>query len=61
MNASAEIFSIGKDWATNTRFSGIVSYISLKFPFYYIEYGIAQLGALQLWNNARHDPQDRAS
>lgn len=24
-------------------------------PFYYIEYGIAQLGALQLWNNYRRD------
>jgi oligoendopeptidase F len=26
-------------------------------PFYYIEYGIAQLGALQLWMKARQDPQ----
>ena len=25
-------------------------------PFYYIEYGIAQLGALQLWLNYRKDP-----
>jgi oligoendopeptidase F len=24
-------------------------------PFYYIEYGIAQIGALQLWRNARSD------
>jgi oligoendopeptidase F len=24
-------------------------------PFYYIEYGMAQLGAVQLWANARHD------
>jgi oligoendopeptidase F len=24
-------------------------------PFYYIEYGIAQIGALQLWQNARAD------
>lgn len=24
-------------------------------PFYYIEYGIAQIGALQLWQNARRD------
>ena len=24
-------------------------------PFYYIEYGIAQLGALQVWRNSRHD------
>ena len=25
------------------------------YPFYYIEYGIAQLGALQIWRNARED------
>ncbi|MEO6597964.1 MAG: M3 family oligoendopeptidase [Planctomycetota bacterium] len=25
-------------------------------PFYYIEYGIAQLGALQVWSNYRKDP-----
>ncbi|MCL4211007.1 MAG: M3 family oligoendopeptidase [Phycisphaeraceae bacterium] len=26
-------------------------------PFYYIEYGIAQLGALQLWSQYRRDPR----
>lgn len=26
-------------------------------PFYYIEYGIAQLGALQLWTKAKSDPR----
>ena len=26
------------------------------FPFYYIEYAIAALGALQVWDNYRHDP-----
>src|SRR5262249_18317260 len=25
-------------------------------PFYYIEYGIAQLGALQIWLKAKEDP-----
>ena len=25
------------------------------YPFYYIEYGIAQLGALQVWRNSLHD------
>ena len=25
-------------------------------PFYYVEYGIAQLGALQIWANAKRDP-----
>lgn len=27
-----------------------------ELPFYYIEYGIAQLGALQLWRDAQQDP-----
>jgi oligoendopeptidase F len=26
-------------------------------PFYYIEYGIAQLGALQVWANSKRDKQ----
>ncbi|MCC7360367.1 MAG: M3 family oligoendopeptidase [Anaerolineales bacterium] len=26
-----------------------------QLPFYYVEYGLAQLGAVQLWRNARHD------
>jgi oligoendopeptidase F len=28
-----------------------------EVPFYYIEYGIAQLGALGVWRNYRHDAQ----
>lgn len=28
-----------------------------EVPFYYIEYGIAQLGALQIWANFRRNPQ----
>ena len=27
-----------------------------EVPFYYIEYGIAQLGALQIWRQSRRDP-----
>ena len=27
-------------------------------PFYYIEYGIAQLGALQVWRNSLRDPRE---
>ena len=27
-------------------------------PFYYIEYGLAQLGALQVWRRARRDPAE---
>lgn len=30
-----------------------------EYPFYYIEYGLAQLGALQVWRNSLDDP-DRA-
>jgi oligoendopeptidase F len=29
-----------------------------SYPFYYIEYGIAQLGALQVWRNSLRDRQD---
>jgi oligoendopeptidase F len=27
-----------------------------QYPFYYIEYGIAQIGALQVWRNSLEDP-----
>ena len=26
-------------------------------PFYYVEYGMAQLGAIQVWNNALNNPK----
>jgi oligoendopeptidase F len=53
------------------RFGGVVDWAGLEeerasswhqqlhifeYPFYYIEYGIAQLGALGLWKRAREDP-----
>jgi oligoendopeptidase F len=53
-----------------TRFGGIVDWSGLDeardhswhrqlhiflYPFYYIEYGIAQLGALQIWQRSLHD------
>lgn len=28
-----------------------------RYPFYYVEYGLAQLGAVQVWRNALSDPQ----
>jgi oligoendopeptidase F len=28
----------------------------LQDPFYYIEYGLSQLGAFQIWRNYRTDP-----
>ena len=62
-----------KQWlATLDRFGGEVDWSGLEearaamwqrqlhlfhAPFYYIEYGIAQLGALQLWMKAKHDPR----
>jgi oligoendopeptidase F len=27
-----------------------------RYPLYYIEYGLAQLGAVQVWRNSLHDP-----
>ena len=29
-----------------------------EVPFYYIEYGFAQLGAIAIWRNFKNDPQD---
>lgn len=29
-----------------------------EVPFYYVEYGLAQLGALQVWRNAQRDPAE---
>ena len=55
-----------------SRFGGLVDYTGYEeikacswqrqlhlyhYPFYYIEYGIAQLGALQIWMKAKEDPQ----
>ncbi|HEV7367438.1 MAG TPA: M3 family oligoendopeptidase [Gemmatimonadales bacterium] len=31
------------------------------YPFYYIEYGIAQIGALQIWRNSLNDPRAAVS
>jgi len=31
------------------------------YPFYYIEYGIAQIGALQIWRNSLDDPKRAVS
>jgi oligoendopeptidase F len=32
-----------------------------RSPFYYVEYGLAQLGAIQVWANARRDQQKAVS
>jgi oligoendopeptidase F len=51
-------FSAGVDWtgyedALRHRWQAQLHIF--EYPFYYIEYGIAQLGALQLWRNSRQD------
>jgi len=46
------------DWSGLTQFESTLWHRQLhifEVPFYYIEYGIAQLGALQIWLNSRKD------
>ena len=48
------------DWSELTEIKSYLWHRQLhifEVPFYYIEYGIAQLGALQVWLNARRDPK----
>jgi oligoendopeptidase F len=52
-------FERGVDWTGLERERVSRWYRQLhifEYPFYYIEYGIAQLGALQLWRASRTDP-----
>lgn len=53
-----ERFERGVDWSGLERERVARWYRQLhifELPFYYIEYGIAQLGALQLWRDAQRD------
>ena len=48
------------DWSDLTEIKNYLWHRQLhifEVPFYYIEYGIAQLGALQVWLNARSNPK----
>ncbi len=48
------------DWTDLTEVKAYLWHRQLhifEVPFYYIEYGIAQLGALQVWQNAKKDPK----
>jgi oligoendopeptidase F len=48
------------DWSGLERFRDFLWQRQLhiyEVPFYYIEYGIAQLGAIGVWKNYRQDPQ----
>jgi oligoendopeptidase F len=52
-------FERGVDWSGLERERVSRWYRQLhifEYPFYYIEYGIAQLGALQLWRASQSDP-----
>ncbi|HEY4101029.1 MAG TPA: M3 family oligoendopeptidase [Gemmatimonadales bacterium] len=57
--ALRERFEPGIDWSglTDERVARWYRQLHIfLYPFYYIEYGIAQIGALQVWRNARKDP-----
>jgi oligoendopeptidase F len=46
------------DWSGQEQARGALWHRQLHiflYPFYYVEYGLAQLGALQVWRNARRD------
>ena len=54
-------FERGVDWSGLERERVARWYRQLHiflYPFYYIEYGIAQIGALQVWRNSLSDPVD---
>jgi oligoendopeptidase F len=54
-------FERGVDWSGLERERAARWYRQLHifmYPFYYIEYGIAQLGALQIWRNSLRDPEE---
>ena len=51
-------FQPGVDWSglEDARMTGWHRKLHIfQNPFYYVEYGLAQLGALQVWRNALHD------
>ncbi len=53
-------FEVGIDWSGLDRERTARWYRQLhifELPFYYIEYGIAQLGALQIWKRSLTDPE----
>ncbi|MEP7175405.1 MAG: M3 family oligoendopeptidase [Gemmatimonadales bacterium] len=53
-------FERGVDWTGLERERVARWYRQLHifmYPFYYIEYGIAQIGALQIWRNSLNDPR----
>jgi oligoendopeptidase F len=63
---NAEWVRLAERFGSKVDFSGVEDALLSQWqaqlhlfhvPFYYVEYGIAQLGALQLWMKAKDDPQ----
>ena len=57
-------FMIGVDWGglDEEKVTGWHRKLHIhQVPFYYIEYGLAQLGAMQIWRNARRDQAQAVS
>jgi oligoendopeptidase F len=53
-------FSDGTDWKGYQKYEEALWQKQMHLfgiPFYYIEYGIAQLGALMVWNQSMNHPQ----
>ena len=59
-DAIAERFDTGVDWSgiERARTKGWHVIHLFQFPFYYLEYGLAYLGALQLYERALRDPAE---
>jgi oligoendopeptidase F len=57
-SALQDRFDTGIDWSgvERARSKGWHVIHVFQFPFYYLEYGLAYLGALQLWERALTDP-----
>jgi oligoendopeptidase F len=54
-------FLPGVDWSglENEAMTGWHRKLHIyHYPFYYVEYGVAQLGAVQVWKNALEDQAD---
>jgi oligoendopeptidase F len=57
-------FIVGVDWSglEPARAAGWQRKVHVfHYPFYYVEYGLAQLGAVQVWRNARVDQKAAVS
>lgn len=53
-----DTYMIGVDWGgfEDEKITGWHRKLHIfKVPFYYVEYGLAQLGAIQVWGNAQRD------